>query len=140
MKLGLSAITLGAVFALAGCTPTTQGPPPEATGPNAGVEAAVASAPDPGHVSGPEAHALVENGARLVDVRSPEEFATGHVAGADNVPLDTFAKVDFGPKDQDIVVYCQSGRRAAKAADVLRQRGYTKVHDLGAMANWDAKK
>lgn len=121
------------------CTPTTQGPPPEALGPNAGAEAAVASAPDPGHVGGPEAHALVENGARLVDVRSPEEFAGGHIKGAENVPVDTIGAVDMGPKDRDIVVYCHSGRRAARAAEALRQRGYTKVHDLGAMANWDAK-
>lgn len=91
-----------------------------------------------GAVTGPEARRLVENGARLVDVRTPEEFAVAHVPGAVNIPVQDLGRrmEELEPKDQPVVVYCQSGNRSGRAARLLEDAGYTKVHDLGAMNRW----
>jgi phage shock protein E len=90
-------------------------------------------------VTGEEARALVKEGAVLLDVRTPAEFAAGHVEGAINVPVGELEdKLDAVPakKDQPIVVYCQSGRRSAAAKKVLQTAGFTRVADLGGMSNW----
>lgn len=90
-------------------------------------------------ISGAEAQALVKKGALLLDVRTPEEFSAKHVDGAVNIPVDELGarlKELEGKKDGDVVVYCHSGRRSAMAKTLLTQKGFKKVHDLGAMANW----
>jgi phage shock protein E len=93
-----------------------------------------------GNISNERAHTLVEReGAVLVDVRTSVEYATGHIDGAVNVPVgDLGASLATFParKDQDVIVYCQSGHRSAKAAAILEKAGYTKVHDLGSIINW----
>lgn len=89
-------------------------------------------------ISGSEARRLVQSGALLLDVRTPEEFAAGHLAGAVNIPLQTLDRrlAELGPKDRPIVVYCRSGHRSAHAREILRRAGFTAVHDLGAMSSW----
>jgi phage shock protein E len=90
-------------------------------------------------VTGEAAHALVKQGALLLDVRTTTEFESGHLEGAVNVPVqDLESKRSTLPakKDQPIVVYCRSGHRSATAAELLKKAGYTKVQDLGAMSNW----
>lgn len=88
-------------------------------------------------VDGPTAKRLVAGGARLVDVRTLEEYGSQHLDGAENVPVDTLATTDIaGPKDAPVVVYCRSGKRSARAAARLRELGHTKVYDLGAMTRW----
>lgn len=91
-------------------------------------------------ISGEAAHQLVQKqGALLLDVRTPEEFAEGHVDGAVNVPVQELeAKLASLParKDQDVVVYCRSGVRSARASGILKSAGFSRVHDLGAMSNW----
>lgn len=91
-----------------------------------------------GKISGEEAKRLVEGGALLVDVRTPGEFASGHLPGARNVPLDRLeaqAK-DLGSPDRAIVVYCRSGGRSAAAASTLKRMGFHAVHDLGGLHRW----
>jgi phage shock protein E len=91
-----------------------------------------------GDVSSSEARRLVEGGARLVDVRTPEEFAAGHISGAINIPVEDLDRRlgDIEPKDRAIVLYCRSGNRSGRAARMLRSAGYGAVHDLGAMSRW----
>jgi phage shock protein E len=74
----------------------------------------------------------------VLDVRTPQEFAAGHVPGAVNVPYDQVAsQLAQIPKDKDVVLYCKSGRRAGLAADVLAANGYTKLEHLqGDMPAW----
>ncbi len=89
-------------------------------------------------VTGDEARKMVAEGARLVDVRSPEEYAEGHIDGAINIwvkELPAHLK-DLEPKDKPIVVYCHTGIRATRAMNALREAGFTQVHNLGAMSNW----
>jgi rhodanese-related sulfurtransferase len=85
-----------------------------------------------------DVHAAVAAGARLVDVRSPAEFASGHLDGAINLPVDELpARAgEIGPADTSVVVYCRSGARSARAAGILREKGYSRVLDLGAMSRW----
>jgi phage shock protein E len=74
----------------------------------------------------------------VLDVRKPAEFAEGHVPGAVNIPYDQVAsRLDEIPKDDEIVLYCHSGRRAGLAAETLAANGYTKLAHLeGDMRGW----
>ena len=70
-------------------------------------------------------------GARLVDVRGPEEFADGHIPGAENVPLPTLREAqESWDRDQAIRVYCAVGFRSYLAYRILVQRGFTDVATL----------
>ncbi|MDB1125398.1 rhodanese-like domain-containing protein [Vibrio algarum] len=83
----------------------------------------------------------VEQGALLVDVRTPQEFETQHLESALNFPLNTvnvaFNNID---KDRDIVVYCRSGNRSGQAERYLKQIGFTNVHNGGGMEELIAAK
>ena len=76
----------------------------------------------------------------ILDVRSPEEYATGHVPGALNVPHDVLeARLESLPelRDRDVVVYCRSGRRSALALEVLKRHGLSRLlHLSGDMDAW----
>ncbi len=104
-------------------------PPPVSPDPSA-------SPSDLARVDGEKAKTLVAEGARLVDVRTPEEFAKKHIDGAVNEPVDTIGERELGAKDAPLVLYCGSGARASRAAATLRAKGYTRVYELGAMSNW----
>ena len=71
----------------------------------------------------------------LLDVRTPEEYAAGHIDGAKNIPYDEIeARAHELPQDKnrEIVVCCRSGRRSAIAEKGLRSLGYLRVRDAGA--------
>ncbi len=90
-------------------------------------------------ISSEKAKTLVKEGALLLDVRSPAEFAAGHIEGAVNIPVQELeAKLGTFPakKEQNVVVYCQSGRRSAKAREILQHAGYLNVFNLGGISNW----
>jgi len=83
-------------------------------------------------------HDEVSSGAVLLDVRTESEFASGHLPGAVNIPLALLKERVTGLiwRDKPVVVYCRSGGRSARAAEVMRNRGYESICDLGAMGNW----
>jgi phage shock protein E len=89
--------------------------------------------------SSTEARWLVEQGAALIDVRTPGEYRSGHIEGAVNIPVhDLPSRLEaLGPKDRPIVVYCHSGVRASRAQRLLRQHGFVAVYNLGQMSHWD---
>jgi len=76
----------------------------------------------------------------ILDVRSPAEFAAGHVPGAVNVPFDQVAErvAELAPgRERGIVVYCERGGRADQAAEALRAAGFEDVRELERhMAAW----
>ena len=89
-----------------------------------------------GPIDSTQAHALVASGATLLDVRSPGEWAGGHLPGAVLVPVDELdARLAEIPRDQPVVVYCASGVRSAAATRTLVASGY-EAHDLGGMSRW----
>jgi rhodanese-related sulfurtransferase len=113
----------------------------------AGEPAATAPAAAAAAVAPMSQEALLEHQSRhpdhllVLDVRTPQEYAEGHVPGAVNVPYDQLAsRLAEIPKDKDVVLYCKSGRRAGIAADVLAANGYTRLSHLeGDMPAWAAK-
>lgn len=74
----------------------------------------------------------------IVDVRTPEEYESGHVVGAINVPYDVILESDLD-KDKTIVVYCRSGNRSSIAYNALIDNGYD-AFDLGAYEEIDLEK
>jgi phage shock protein E len=76
-------------------------------------------------------------GAKILDVRSPGEFQADHLEKAINLPVDQVAAriAEVAPdKAAPLLVYCQSGRRSARAKQILQNLGYTQVRDLGSLA------
>lgn len=73
----------------------------------------------------------------LIDVRTPEEFNSGHIAGAINIPVQELPqRLAEVPTGQPVVVYCRSGSRSATAAQILDEAGYEAVYDLGGVIQW----
>src|SRR5512137_2298067 len=102
------------------------------------VARADAPAVKPGKVDGATARALAAAGAKVVDVRTPQEFASGHVPGALNIPYDEIGKraAEIGPPSTKVVRYCRSGRRSGIAVETLGKMGYAQLYDLGTLTAW----
>ena len=88
-----------------------------------------------------EAKALMdsEEGYVILDVRTPEEYAEGHIAGAILIPdyeIGEKAESILTDKDQLILVYCRSGRRSKNAANELVALGYTNIKEFGGINDW----
>jgi carboxyl-terminal processing protease len=81
--------------------------------------------------------ALNKNDIVLIDVRTPEEFNAGYIAGATNIDINsnTFKQqIKQLSKNKTVLVYCRSGNRSAKASKILRKNHY-KVMDLAGGIN-----
>jgi phage shock protein E len=74
-------------------------------------------------------------GARVVDVRTPAEFADGAYPGAINIPLPALParRHELEPKDKPIVLYCASGARSGQAMRFLKQNGFADVVNAGGL-------
>ena len=88
-----------------------------------------------------EAKALMdsEEGYIILDVRTPEEFAERHIAGAILIPdyeIGEKAESILTDKEQLILVYCRSGRRSKNAANELATLGYTNIKEFGGINDW----
>jgi fructose-specific phosphotransferase system IIC component len=71
-------------------------------------------------------------GAVLVDVREPDEFASGHIPGAVNLPLSGIQNVSFS-KDTVMFIYCLRGSRSMRAVGILKKMGYQNVKSIGGI-------
>jgi len=92
-------------------------------------------------ISGQEVKAKLDGNEKflLFDVRSPEEYSGGHIAHSISLPLQavTSSVSRYArSKESEIVVYCQSGARSARAAGTLAEMGYTNVKNLGGISSW----
>ena len=78
-------------------------------------------------------HEWIQNGAIIVDVRTPDEFRTGHIKGSLNIPLNNLpgqlSKVD---KEKQILTCCASGMRSSSARHILKSKGFVHVHNAGS--------
>jgi len=75
----------------------------------------------------------------ILDVRTQEEFAAGHIPGAMLIPNETIGVKEIPQlpdKDQLIMVYCRSGNRSKQASGKLVQLGYTNIVEFGGINSW----
>ena len=81
----------------------------------------------------------VADGGILLDVRSLGEFKSGHLEGAHHIPVGELQTrlQELGSTDRPVVVYCASGARSRSASQLLRDNGFSRVHDLGSWRSWE---
>lgn len=100
------------------------------------------SAPFPAEVDVQQAAALQKEGALLLDVREPKEFAAVHAVGATLIPLGELpSRLDELKqyKDKPITVICRSGRRSARGSEILRDAGFSQVANIeGGTSAWES--
>ena len=80
-----------------------------------------------------------EEGYIILDVRAQDEYDQGHIPGAIVIPhteIETRAEEELTDKDQQVLVYCRSGRRSKLAADALLELGYTNIKEFGGILDW----
>lgn len=96
-----------------------------------------------GAIGPQDAVRMMNQGAALLDVRSAEEFAAGHIRGARNVPAGQLAGNSESLKrfkDKPVIVYCEQGSTAGAAMRQLAQQGFGKVANLrGGLRAWRAE-
>lgn len=82
-----------------------------------------------------------DQGAILLDVRTPQEYQQGHIPGSKNIPLQAMDKIVSvaNCKDTPLYVYCYSGARSRQAVRKLQCMGYTDVTNIGGIANYSGK-
>jgi len=79
---------------------------------------------------------VIKQGAFLVDVRTPGEFASGHVKGSVNIPLDSIpTQLAKFKNKKNIIVFCQSGGRSSQANSLLEKNGVENVINGGGWTN-----
>jgi len=114
---------LGTVLLLAGCSPSAAG--------SGGFR----------QINMEEAVSLMqkESSYIILDVRTNQEYAEGHIPNAINIPNEAIG-IDPLPmlpdKNQLILVYCRSGNRSKQASDKLAKRGYTNIVEFGGIIDW----
>jgi rhodanese-related sulfurtransferase len=93
------------------------------------------------HVSAADAVRLINKGALVIDVRKPEDFQTGHIVNARNVPAERVQQGDEinKKKDKILLAVCGDGSTSGRAAGHLRKVGYQNAFSLkGGLAGWRA--
>lgn len=88
-----------------------------------------------------EAKALMDSntGWILLDVRTQEEYDSGHIPGAVLLPNETIGVTEIPSlpdKSQMILIYCRSGNRSKQAAEKLEKLGYTNLYEFGGIISW----
>lgn len=79
--------------------------------------------------------------AQLIDVREPNEYNGGHILGARNIPVTQMKqRMKEIRADKPVYLYCQSGLRSGRAAQMLYRKGYREIHHLqGGFKKWTGK-
>ena len=125
--LAMTALLVAPV-GLAGCSSSSDSTPP------ASPTAPASQPASPVRVGVPEWVTAAESpGTVIIDVRTPEEFAQGHVEGALNIPVeypDFAAQISALDPNSTYAVYCRSGNRSAVATQQMQGLGYVHIYDL----------
>jgi rhodanese-related sulfurtransferase len=112
-----------------------------------GEEPVVVPAPVEGQVTALDSaqgrQLIDQGGALVVDVRTVEEYRSGHLVGAQSIPIDDaelwLLRTEPLDRDRPTVIYCGTGTRCETAAQQLIAAGFTKVYDLGGVEDWDSE-
>lgn len=135
-KLTLLTILLALVISLTACAPKASAP---AAAPTASSAEAIKA--EYHQLTAAQAKARMDSGDEVIilDVRTPEEYAQGHIPGAVLLPVTSIgsdtAKL-LPDKDAEILIYCRSGNRSRQATNMLVDMGYTAVYDFGGINSW----
>lgn len=123
----LALVFVAVAVAAAGCKESTAPSAASPKAPAASAPAAPAFTVD---------DALAAENVLLLDVRTPGEFASGHIPNATLVPVQEIEKAlaVIGDKDRPVVAYCASGGRSSAATRFLREQGFTRVVNGGGVA------
>ena len=132
------ALTMGIV--LVGCAQTTTSSNASAA-PDGQATSSVPAAAEYHQISQDEAKQMMtqDPAPLIVDVRRPDEFNSGHIPNAINVPnedIGTSQPEALPELDRVLLVYCRSGRRSKEAAQKLAAMGYTNVYEFGGINEW----
>ncbi|MEG0751750.1 MAG: rhodanese-like domain-containing protein [Oscillospiraceae bacterium] len=136
-------ILTAALLALLFCACSSNTAQPHVDAPSSGGEQQTSGTTGAQYhkITSAAAKKYLDGGAELtlVDVRTNEEFAEGHIEGAINIPNEDIA--DSAPAalpetDSLILVYCRSGKRSRQAAEKLVALGYSEVYDFGGINSW----
>jgi rhodanese-related sulfurtransferase len=124
-------VLLASLLLVAGCASPSQATP---------TSAMSFAPPGPTEVSVSDAASMRADGAFMLDVREPDEWAAGHIPGATLIPLGQLAgRIAEVPRDRMVVTVCRSGNRSAQARDILRAAGFEAVASMaGGMNDWVA--
>lgn len=97
--------------------------------------------PTSGDIDNAELRKLVADGARLIDVRTQQEYEMGHIPDAELVPIDEFPQTASGwDRSEPVVVYCATGSRSLSAAQWATANGFEEVYNLAAgIEGWDGE-
>lgn len=143
MRTTIASLLLASVFLATGCAPApTPADPPvleEPASAEPSMEAVSAPAAYQKILAGDAKEMMEEDGVIVLDVRTKEEFDSGHIEGALLLPLDTIAeRADelLPEKSVKLLVYCRSGNRSRSASEQLIEMGYTQVFDFGGIIDW----
>lgn len=83
---------------------------------------------------------MVKNGAQIIDVRTPQEYAGGNIKGSVNIPLNELqANLKKIKKDKPVITCCASGMRSSSARGILKSNGYTEVYNGGGWSSLQSK-
>lgn len=140
MNVRALAVSLLVVASLAGCSPAPAATTPAATAPAATSGAAAPAALGETVDAAGFVQLVNTPGVVVLDVRTPAEFASGHLEGAVNIDIESqdFA-TRVGELDRSVTyaVYCRSGNRSAAALTVMKELGFTGLHHLaGGIGAW----
>ncbi|HMM06221.1 MAG TPA: rhodanese-like domain-containing protein [Clostridiales bacterium] len=80
-------------------------------------------------------------GSLLIDVRSEQEYAEGHIPGSINIPAERLSLMEKQTPDKTtpLFLYCRTGARSARGAKLLKKAGYHQVLDIGGIHGWRGK-
>ena len=93
-------------------------------------------------ISPEEVYEIIKNDEDylIVDVRTKEEYNSGHLEGALLLPVQELEeRLGELPMDKPIIVYCRSGNRSRTAAEILVNNGFKQIYDMGGISDWTAR-
>lgn len=129
--IAVVALALASVVALAGCSAA----PAESEGTSMSDSSNAYA-----KITADEAKTMMDAGnVTIVDVRTAQEYADGHIPGAINIPLESIGSdkpAELTDTDADLIVYCRTGVRSKQASDKLVELGYQHVNDMGGIVDW----
>lgn len=140
---GVVTLALAGALALAACS-SAPAETENVSMNNQGADASMGTNDAYQKITADEAKALMDSQeVTIVDVRTVQEYADGHIPGAINIPVESIGSdkpAELSDTDADLIVYCRTGVRSKQASDKLVGLGYQHVNDMGGIVDWTGEK